>query len=84
MCGNDAIGCKEPMRDSITEKSKRMGEMLEETRMVISLMGERLFGDSPIEGKRPEPKCLEEDMNLNCIAIENMLGTLKFIADRLL
>lgn len=68
---------------SITERVLETGKTLEEVMKVISLLGEHLFGDAPIEIKRPETKCLEENIELNAIGAENILGTLRFLADRL-
>lgn len=73
----------EPKIDTIAEKSKRMGKYLEEARIVMSGIGVNMFGDAPIEGERPEAQCLEHDMELNVIAMENLLGGLKYLASRL-
>ena len=73
----------EPKRDTLAEKSKRMGKYLEEARIVMSSIGVNMFGDAPIEDVRPEAECLEHDMYLNVTAMENLLGGLKFLAERL-
>ena len=76
-------GVCEPRRDTISEKAKRIGKCLEEARIVMSNIGVNMFGDAAIEGERPEAKCLEHEMELNVIAMENLLGGLKYLADRM-
>lgn len=76
-------GACEPRRDTIVEKAKRIGKCLEEAGIVMSNIGINMFGDAAIEGERPEAKCLEHEMDLNVIAMENLLGSLKYLADRL-
>lgn len=73
----------EPKRDTIVGKSKIIGNYLEEARVILSGIGVNMFGDAPIEGDRPEAQCLEHDMELNVIAMENLLGGLKFLSERL-
>ena len=73
----------EPKRDTLAEKSKRLGYLLEESRILMSDIGVNMFGDAPIEDVRPEAECLEHDMCLNVTAMENLLGGLKFLAERL-
>ena len=72
-----------PKRDTLAEKSKRMGYLLEEARILMSDIGVNMFGDAAIEGERPEAKCLEHEMELNVLAMENLLGGLKYLADRM-
>ena len=76
-------GVYEPRRDTISEKAKKIGKCLEEARIVMSNIGVNMFGDAAIEGERPEAKCLEHEMELNVIAMENLLGGLKYLADRM-
>ena len=64
----ECVAC-EPKRDTIAEKSKRIGNYLEEARIVLSSIGVNMFGDAPIEGVRPEAQCLEHDMELNEIGM---------------
>ena len=73
----------EPKRDTLAEKSKRMGYLLEEARILMSDIGVNMFGDAPIEENRPGVECMEHEMCLNVIAMENLLGGLKFLAERL-
>ena len=73
----------EPKRDTLAEKSKKMGYLLEDAKFVLSSIGVNMFGDAPIEDVRPEAECLEHDMCLNVTAMENLLGGLKFLAERL-
>ena len=73
----------EPKRDTLSEKSKRLGYLLEEARILMSDIGVNMFGDVPIEGDRPEAECLEHDMCMNVVAMENLLCGLKLIAQRL-
>ena len=49
----------------------------------MSNIGVNMFGDAAIEGERPEAKCLEHEMELNVIAMENLLCGLKYLADRM-
>lgn len=73
----------EPKRDTLAEKSKRLGYLLEEARILMSDIGVNMFGDVPIEGDRPEAECLEHDMCLNVIAMENLLGGILTLKERL-
>ena len=73
----------EPKRDTLAEKSKKMGYLLEEAKNLMSDIGVNMFGDVPIEGDRPEAECLEHDMYLNVITMESLLGALRFLAERL-
>ena len=73
----------EPKRDTLAEKSKRLGYLLEEARILMSDIGVNMFGDVPIEGDRPEAECLEHDMRLNVIAMEGLLCGLKILAERM-
>ena len=73
----------EPKRDTLAEKSKRIGYLLEEAKILMSDIGVNMFGDVPIEGDRPETECLEHDMCLNVIAAENLLSGLLTLKDRL-
>ena len=73
----------EPKRDTLAEKSKRMGCLLEEAKTVLSDIGVNMFGDAPIEGDRPKTECMEHDMCLNVVAMESLLCGLKFLAERL-
>ena len=77
------IAACEPKRDTLAEKSKKMGYLLEDAKVVLSSIGVNMFGDAPIEDVRPEAECLEHDMCLNVIAMENLLGGLRFLAERL-
>lgn len=76
-------GACEPRKDTIAEKAKRIGKCLEEAIIVMSNIGINTFGDAAIEDCRPEAQCLEHEMELNVIAMENLLGGLKFLAERL-
>lgn len=73
----------EPKRDTLAEKSKRLGYLLEEARILMSDIGVNMFGDVPIEGGRPEAESLEHDMCLNVIAMENLLGGILTLKERL-
>ena len=73
----------EPKKDTLAEKTKKMGYLLEDARVVLSNIGVNMFGDAPIEDVRPEASCLEYDMYLNVTAMESLLCGLKFLADRL-
>ena len=73
----------EPKKDTLAEKSKRMGYLLEEARILMSNIGVNMFGDVPIEDVRPEATCLEHDMCLNVIAMENLLGGILTLKERL-
>ena len=73
----------EPKRDTLAEKSKKMGYLLEDAKAVLSSIGVNMFGDAPIEDVRPEAECLEHDMCMNVVAMENLLCGLKLIAQRL-
>ena len=73
----------EPKKDTLAEKSKKMGYLLEEAKNLMSDIGVNMFGDVPIESDRPEAECLEHDMCMNVVAMENLLCGLKLIAQRL-
>ena len=73
----------EPKRDTLAEKSKKMGYLLEDAKVLLSSIGVNMFGDAPIEDVRPEATCLEHDMCLNVAAMESLLCGLKFLAERL-
>ena len=76
-------GVCESKRDTLAEKSKRLGYLLEEARILMSDIGVNMFGDAPIEGDRPEAECLEHDMCLNVIAMESLLGGILTLKERL-
>lgn len=76
-------GSCEPRRETLAEKAKRIGKCLEEARIVMSSIGINTFGDEAIGDCRPEARCLEHEMELNIIAMENLLCGLKFLAERL-
>ena len=73
----------EPKRDTLAEKTNKISFLLNEAGGVLSDIGVNMFGDPPFVGERPKSECLEHDMNLNIIAMENLLGALKFLAERL-
>ena len=73
----------EPKRDTLAEKSKRIGYLLQDAKNLLSSIGVNMFGDVPIEDVRPEATCLEHDMCLNVIAMENLLGGILTLKERL-
>ena len=82
---SDPMECAviEPKRDTLAEKSNKIACLLDEAGCVLSDIGVNMFGDAPFVGERPKSEHLEHDMNLNVIAMENLLGSLKFLAERL-